>query len=221
MKNALIIGAGGIGKGFAQNLVTRGYRLHIQYRDTAKLPSIETEFPGEQYFQSDLQNKAVLENAFATLKESGVVPDVIILAAGASKLDNAFTDEEASTAFHREANYLTKHRVVEATQKIYGSALTGTHIFIISSHITDADDADIKNWKEIGYVTAMREVNTWAENLQRELPDVHIHLLKTLRVETQLLANLRKDVKADSNDTIDQGESPRDYAEKELQKAGL
>jgi short-subunit dehydrogenase len=222
---AIITGAsGGIGSAFARQLLTRGYIVYLQYRSQEALVKLQESFKDTatqvRFFPSDLKDKKKLEEFLRGCKEQNIYFSVAVLAAGTWSADSSFPNTDTAISALDATNFQTKEVFVQAFSAVYADQEIPTHLFLISSHVSDLDDTQAKKWDQMGYVASMRQVNALAERISSVPAEfgkaLKAHLLKTKQVETNLLKGVRE-----KNPDVVAGMDPDQYAEAELNKGGL
>jgi len=164
-KIALITGAtGGIGGAVAKNLAESGFMVHAPVRNLAKA---KQKFGDEKFIifsEMDLEDQTSVEKYICGLREKGIIPEIVILAAGTFKWD----DEAPNSAqFLERSNYLTKETFAVAFLNCFDTRqLEKILLVVISSHAATFENDDPRRKGEEGYVLSMQKASAFGKRLK-------------------------------------------------------
>lgn len=178
MKVAIITGAtGDIGKAVVAEAIALGYYVLAFGRDISKLSEIKEKFTESvSTFSVDLSDEQKIREILGDVSMMFPHIDLVVGAAGTFKWDDEFPGENLdeqtnnAVAFLSEVNFESKVRFDKILHEIYGDKISPV-VKLVGSHIADPNkfsEKDIKDFKEVGYATSMKNVRRFVEIKQSD-----------------------------------------------------
>ena len=128
----IVGGAGGIGSAVARKLATRGCRLVIAGRNTARLEAVATE-TGAQAFPLDARDSAAVDALMQSVQTSHGRVDGVVNCAGSILLKSAHLISDQEFADTIATNLTTAFNLVRAATRLMMKQAGGGSIVLCSS----------------------------------------------------------------------------------------
>jgi len=184
LKNKTILitgGATGIGFGFARNLAEQGNQVIITGRRIEKLQEAQKLIPGLQYFACDVSDPDAIDELFNTLKDKGIVLDVVFNNAGVLELWDIKTENMTSGELFTKIN-TNLSGPVAITQRFIRQAKPLNQSFIINIS-TEAAIMPVPILPL--YSSSKAGLSVFTKCLRLQLKDTNFHVIEIVPPATK------------------------------------
>jgi len=196
MKHIIITGgSGGIGGAVAGRFLTKEWHVHLLLR-SFKSPAVQEMMLHSNcsVYLSDPENNEQTLSTIQSIKNDGIVPDLVFHAAGTFLWDDGFPGEEKRPPVEvREilfrSNVKTKESIMKAIESVYTESLSAIEQAFIGSHAANfavGGPERTGTYKEEAYVEMMSIVQTMAHNTLASGMYKHVFLFEPGLVNTDM-----------------------------------